>query len=235
MSQIVTSVLGDPDRIQLKWRAGEHGLVGVDATAQLLEDKDFEMSGTNVVDGNCTYDGDHGLKLTTQSAAADQIIVEPSAAADDRSLWREITWSTRDEVKFEALIRTDVLETTGVIMVGMSLGLASPFVVGDKADQAVFRWLEGTDTTWKVNNSIGSSDTAIDTGVAVVASSVYLLQIEFDANRRCRYYINGNLVHTSLAHSSDVDLLPVVGIQEGSTNPLILHLRALAISRKLAA
>ncbi|KKK93393.1 hypothetical protein LCGC14_2693300, partial [marine sediment metagenome] len=149
--------------------------------------------------------------------------------------FREITWSTRDETKFECLFRTDVLETTGVIMIGMSLGLSSPFVVGDKADQAVFRWLNGTDTTWQVNNSIGSTDTTADTGVAVVASSVYLFQIEFDANRRCRYYINGNLVHTSLAHSADVDLLPVVGIQEGSTNPLILHLRALAMSRKLAA
>ena len=235
MSQIVTSVLGDPDRIQLIWRAGEHGLVGVDATAILLEDKDFEISGTNVVDGNCAYDPDHGLKFTTQSAAADQVIMEPAADADNRSLWREITWSTKDEVKFEALVRTDVLEVTGVIMIGMSLGLSSPFVVGDKADQAVFRWLNGTDTNWQVNNSISSTDTTADTGVAVVASSVYLFQVEFDANRRCRYYINGNLVHTSLAHAADVDLLPVVGIQEGSTNPLDLHVRSLAISRKLSA
>jgi hypothetical protein len=235
MSQIVKSVLGDPDRIQLVWQAGSYGLVSANGGAVVLADKNFEITGTNVVSGNCTYDGDHGLKFTTQSAAADQVIMEPSTAGDDSGLFREITWSTRDETKFECLFRTDVLEVTGVIMIGMSLGLSSPFVVGDKADQAVFRWLNGTDTTWKVNNSIGSTDTTADTGVAVVASSVYLFQIEFDANRRCRYYINGNLVHTSLAHSADVDLLPVVGIQEGSTNPLILHLRALAMSRKLAA
>ena len=229
------SMLKDTGRISRTWQAGEHGLVGVDATAVLLEDKDWEISGTNVVDGNCTYDPERGLLLTTQSAAADQVAMLPSATADNISWFREMTWGTDQETHFEALLETRTLEATGIITAGLLLTFPATFAKGDDADRVLFNYEQATDTNWTIAVNIGSTDLDIDTGVTVTANTAYHFRIEIDRSRRARCYINDELVYVSTALTDAVDLLPCVAIEEGSTNPQVIAVQAIAMSRKAGA
>lgn len=228
------NMLKDPGRKEVIWHAGQGGLVGVDAGAVLLEDKHFELVGTNVLDANCTWSADQGLLLTTQSAAADQCVLLPSSTADNSSPFREITWGTDRETEFECVIRTAVLETTGIYVAGLVLTFPATFSKGDDADRVLFNFVNGTDTNWTIAVNIGSTDLDIDTGVAVTASTVYHLAIRIDKDRIARCYINDELVYVSTALTDTVDLLPCVGCEEGSTNPQVMAVRSVAMSRRLA-
>lgn len=90
------SLIKNPHKIELHWQAGRRGLVGADSGAILLEDKDFELSGTSATDADCAYDADQGLALETAGGATDyeQVIMLPQTAGDNASLWREIAWTT---------------------------------------------------------------------------------------------------------------------------------------------
>lgn len=231
------SMLDKPDRIELKWRAGEAGLTGADSTAVLLEDKNFELSGTSATDGDVTYDADHGLQLQTAGGATDyeQCLLLPQAGADNVSLWREISWGTDRETEFEAVFRTADLLTLSRIECGLVLTAPSPMDEDTDADQVKISWLQGTDTNWQVNVSIGGTDTTQDSGVAVAATTVYHLAVRIDAARICRVYINEKLVHTTTALTNTVDLLPYWGVQAGTaTAAATAFIREMAISRRLA-
>ncbi len=228
------NMLKDPGRKEVIWNAGQGGLVGADAGAILLEDKHFELSGTNVVDGNCTWDADQGLLLTTQSAAADQCVLLPSNAADNSSPFREISWGTDRETEFECVVRTAALEATGIFVAGLLLTFPATFAKGDDADRVLFNYEQATDTNWTIAVNIGSTDLDIDTGVVMTANTVYHLAIRIDKDRIARCYINDELVYVSTALTDTVDFLPCVGCEEGSTNPQIMAVRSVAMSRRLA-
>ncbi|KKM01154.1 hypothetical protein LCGC14_1797220 [marine sediment metagenome] len=44
------SLIKNANKLELHWLAGQAGLVGLDSGAILLEDKDFELSGTSATD-----------------------------------------------------------------------------------------------------------------------------------------------------------------------------------------
>ncbi len=231
------SLIKLPNAIELHWLAGQAGRLGVDSTTVLLEDHDFEISGTSCTDGDATYDTDHGIKLTTAGAATDseQVIMLPQAAADNVSLWREIAWTTDNMVEYEAVMRTDALIALMEIECGLVLTMPSPFDAATDDDQIKFSYLQGTDTNWQINASINTSDqTAIDTGVPVLASSVYHFAIRLDRARVARCYINGRLVGVTAALKTGIDLLPTLGVQAGTaTAAATIYVRELAIKREL--
>ncbi len=231
------SLIKNPNVTELHWQAGRRGLVGLDSDAILLEDKDFELSGTNATDADCTYDSDQGLALETAGGTTDaeQVIMLPQAAGDNVSLWRELAWTTDNLPKYEAVIRTDALIALQEIEVGLVLTMPSPFDAATDDDQAKFTWLQGTDTNWKIAVSINTSDESeVDTGVPVVANSVYHFAIHVDRARVARFYINDRLVHVSPALKTGIDLLPTVGVQAGTaTAAAKIYVRELAISREL--
>ncbi len=231
------SLIKNANKIELHWLAGQAGLVGLNSDAILLEDKDFELSGTSATDADCAYDADQGLALETAGAGADQVIMLPQATGDNVSLWREIAWTTNNLPKYEAVIRTDALKALMEIEVGLVLTMPSPFDAATDDDQIKFTYLQGTDTNWQVASSINTTDqTAIDTGVPVIASSVYHFALHVDRARVCRCFINGRLVGVSAALKTNIDLLPTVGVQAGSAAAACkIYVRELAISRELVA
>lgn len=230
------SLIKNPHRVELHWQAGRRGLVGADSGAVLLEDKDFELSGGSATDGDVTYDADQGLAFETAGAGVDQCIILPQTAGDNASLWREIAWTTDNLLKYEAVIRTDALKALMEIEVGLVLTMPDPFDAGTDADQVKFTYLQGTDTNWQVCHSATNSDTTHDTGVPVVASTVYHFAIHVDRARICRCYINGRLVAVTVALTTGIDLLPTVGVQAGSAAAAVkIYVRELAISRELVA
>ncbi len=230
------SLIINPHRTELHWQAGRRGLVGLDAGAILLEDKDFELSGTSATDADCAYDADQGLALETAGGATDseQVIMLPIAAGDNVSLWREIAWTTDNLPMYEAVIRTDALIALMEVEVGLVLTMPSPFDASTDADQVKFTYLEGTDTNWQLSLSVGNSDTSQDTGVPVVATTAYHFALHVDRARVCRAYINGRLVAVTAALTTSVDLLPTVAVQAGTaTAAAKIYVRELAISREL--
>jgi len=230
------ALIKDPNRIELHWVAGQSGRLGADSTAVLLEDHDFEISGTSASDGDATYDADQGLNLTTAGGATDseQVIMLPQAAADNVSLWREIAWTVDNLPEFEAVIRTDALIALMEIECGLVLTMPAPFDAATDADQAKFSYLQGTDTNWQINVSVGGSDTTHDTGVPVIATSVYHFAIRVDRARVPHFFINDRLVAVGAALTTTVDLLPTVAVQAGTaTAAATIYVRELAIAREL--
>lgn len=230
------SLIKNPHRTELHWQAGRRGLVGADAGAVLLEDKDFELSGGSAVDADVTYDADQGLALETAGGAVDQCILLPIAAGDNVSLWRELAWTTDNLVKFESVLRTDALKALMEIETGLVKSMPDPFDSGTDTDQVKFSYLQGTDTNWQINVSVSNSDTSHDTGVPVVAGTAYHFAIHTGRDRVCRCYINGRWVATTAALTTSVDLLPTIGVQAGSAATAVkIYVREMAISRELVA
>ncbi len=231
------SLITRPNEINLHWQAGANGLVGADSTAVLLEDKNFELSGTSATDADCAYDDDHGLALETAGGATDseQVIMLPQAGADDVSLWREIAWTTDNLPEYEAVIRMNTLIALMECEVGLVLTMPSPFDADTDADQCKFTYLQGTDTNWQVSVSVNNVNSSHDTGVPVVADTVYHFALRVGRDRTCRCYINDRLVAVTIPLKTGIDLLPTVGVQAGTaTLAAKIHVRQLAIKRELA-
>ena len=221
----------NPKRFSRVWNAGQQGLVGVDATAQALEDRQWEITGEAVADGNCTYADDHGLLLTLTGGDDDQCWVGPSDGADNRSIFREYSWGPENETEFECVIRTGAIANAVVYVAGWNLTMPVTWIIGDDNDRICFHALEGTHTTWQCVVNIGGTDHLGDSGVPFIASTVYHLAILFDSQRRPHFSINGNKVYTGPRCVADTALLPFVGLEAGSAAAKDMHVRSIACAR----
>jgi hypothetical protein len=97
------------------------------------------------------------------------------------------------------------------------LKLTATHVTATDDDQAYFLYDTGNTnsvsaTNWQFCTSRGGTDTFVDTGVAVAASTDYDLLIQVDGNRCPRAYINGVLVAVGGGTAT--------GTATGSTNVL---------------
>lgn len=236
------TVLRTPERIQLVWQAGEHGLIDEDAATSPLPsmDKDFQVEGTSASGADCAYDAEYGLILTTAGGTTnyEQDVVIPVPGTDNFSLWREITWGTDREVEYEAVIRTTSLETLQTIQVGLMEDTTRPTPLDLIADNNIvmFSHDEENDTNWQCNVSNTGSEAAADSGVVVVADTTYHFAIRIARDRRARFYINDMLVYTSAALKDSTDLIPFIAIEAGEAQQACdLILIAQAISRNLGA
>jgi len=228
-------LIKEPDYVTLHWNAGENGLVGVDATAVMLEDGDFEITGEAVSDADCTNNDDFGLDLKTSTAGDDdQCFIVPAAGADNRSLFAELNWGPENETEFEAVIKTETLANADVYLVGLGLTTPATYDAAIDADQFMFSYLQGTDTNWQMDANIANVDVTHDTGVAVVANNTYHFRIAFDEARRAHCYINGRLVYVgNQAATADAALKPIVGVEAGSANESMkMFVSRIAMKRK---
>ena len=221
----------NPRRFSRVWNAGQQGLVVADATAVMLADRQFELFGTNVVDGAVTYVDDHGLLLTTQGAGLDQVILFPSDAGDNRSVFREYNWGPENETSFETVIRTGAFANVVSWWAGLALTTPATIVVGDDNDEIQFLAVQGTDTTWQCATSVGGTDTISDSGIACEATTVYHLAIRFDKERRPHFFINEMEVAVGPVCTAGTAILPRVAIEEGSAAGKLMHVRSIAMAR----
>ncbi len=221
----------DPKRFSRVWLAGQQGLVGVDSTAVLLEDPQWEVTGTNVADSNVTYVDDHGLLLTTSGGGADQVFVGPSTAGDNRSIFREYSWGPENETEFETVIRTGALANSVVWIAGWNLTMPATWVTGDDNDRICFRAIQGTDTFWTCVVNIGGTDHLGISNVPLLATSVVKLGIKTDSDLRPHFFINDSEVYVGPSCVADTALLPFVGIEEGSAAAKTIHVRSIACAR----
>jgi len=191
---------------------------------------DFESTGTNAADGDIVHGTTvAGVQMETAGADNDQVIVHPHLDAG-QTAWTETLWGTENEVTYEAVIKTDSAILTTLIWVGLKL--TSDPVTATDDDQAYFKFdTDNTDTNWMIISSIAGTDTEVDSGVVVEASTIYYFRIEIDASRQAHFFINNKEVYRTAALTNDVDFIPYVGIQALAGAARFLWLSKQKISR----
>lgn len=188
----------------------------------------FEVLGTNASNDDVTVASTiAGIQLQTDGASADQVIVLPHLTAG-LTTWTGIVWGTENQTSWECVIRTGAL-TNCLIWAGLKLTNTS--VIATDNDQVMFRYSAAADTYWNCIYSIGGTDVAVVSSVAVAATTTYNLRIEIDSSRIAAFYINDVCVARSTALTNDVNLIPYVGIQAEDATVCTLNLCREQISR----
>ena len=219
-------------RYELQWTAGEDGLVTINASIADIVSKNFEILGTNASADDVTYNIDGGLKIETDGADSDQVIILPHLDAGVTP-WASVNWGTGTEVEWECHVKTTASITDVIIWAGLKL--TNTQVTATDDHQAFFRYEEGVNGgEWQAVSSVAGTDTEADTNIAVATSTEYHLKITIDASRVPRFYINGALVATNPALTAGQNLIPYIGVMcqaGGASGAKSLLVYGQAISR----
>lgn len=171
---------------------------------------DWEIQGTNASNDDVTFFAGGGIKMETDGAAGDDVILMAHEDAS-QSAWDDIGWYTDNEVSFEVLLTTGGGIGDTVIWAGFKL--TSTDVIATDDDQVFVRFSDDSNSgKWLAISSRSGTDDQDDTGVTVASDTSYLIQIIVDASRVPRVWINGVLVATLTALQPSINLIPVVGV-----------------------
>ena len=237
--EMVDHIPGLGNRYGLSWTAGARGVPGVNGDMQnaaesvrMIADVDFEVLGTNAHSGDCTVYAEGGIKMETDGADGDQVILLPHLDAT-HSAWNLVTWGTDKKTEWECHIKTGSSIASSNIWAGLKLTNVSVTATDD--DQVFFRYEDDiNDGEWQAIYSIAGTDTATDTGLVVAADTEYYLRIAIDSDRIAKMYINGALVVTSTALTTAKDLIPYIGVEEdGASAAKHLYVFSQKISREI--
>lgn len=149
------------------------------------------IEGTNADDAGVEWLPGGGIRMETAGADNDQHILLAHTDGDHSGL-ANVDWKSANRLLFAATIKTgpeaaDIAET--VLWAGWKL--TNTAVVVDDDHQAFFRYSNSTHSgNWAVITSVGGVDTETDTGIKVVANTLYRLLVVLDKDRIPYYYIN---------------------------------------------
>jgi len=203
-------------------------LANATEATRVPRNRDFEVLGTNATSALVTFGTTTGgIVLTTDTGSNDQIIILPHLDTK-QTAWSQVKWGTENQTEWECILRVGASIEDLIIWAGLKLTNTS--VVATDADQVFFRFDTVVDN-WEATTSINGTDTETDTGVVVAVNTTYKLKIAIDENRVARFYINGDLVHTTAALKNDIDLIPYVGVQTTTTAAKSIGLIKERISR----
>ena len=189
-------------------------LPSINASIGVATNLDFEVLGTNASADDVTHAATiGGIQLQTDGADNDQVIIAPHLDSS-QTAWADVKWGTENQVIWEAVIRTAAIATQTIYL---GLKLTNTSVIATDADQVWFRYAAAADTNWQCLYSIGGTDTALDSGVAVAANTNVYFRIEIDSDRKAHFFINDEEVRVSTALTNDKDLIPYIGIH-GNTD-----------------
>lgn len=226
-----------PKRFELLWVAGQRGKPGVNAdinsateATREIADPDFEVLGVNGSSDDVTFYAEGGIKVETDGADGDEVIILPHLDAN-QSPWTQVTWGTDKETAWECDLTTGSNITNTIIWAGLKL--TSTEVTATDNDQAFFRYEDDVNTgKWQAISSIGGTDSATDSGITVVLSTRYHLRIEINSSRVATFYINGVLVKTSSALTDATDFIPYIGVAaDGAAAAKHMYAHGQAIGR----
>lgn len=231
-------------RLELRWVAGERGLPQLNAVtdlpsgdtfntatflANLNADRHFEILGNNASSDDVTYHPEGGIKLETDGGGTDSVILVPHLNTN-QSPWTIFTWGTDQETVWECDIATGSSIANSVV-IWAGLKLTNTSVVATDDDQAFFRLTSGA---WYYVYSIGGTDYSQSSGVTAAASTRYHFKVAIDDARVPYFFINGVEVGKGSALTNGVDLIPYIGILEGSAAAKHMYVYGQAISRNYA-
>ncbi|RLI86097.1 MAG: hypothetical protein DRP01_04925 [Archaeoglobales archaeon] len=223
---------GISDRYGLEWTAGEDGLIQAAASiAWPTATRHFMLEGTNASNDDCVVDATGGLTIETDGSDGDEEIISPHTGAHGTP-WQDTSWSTEDELRWEAKIRTGESLVSSIIWAGLKETNTEAVATDD--DQVYFRFEDDVDDSWRLVYSIGGTDKQVDTGISCATDTEHHLVIEIDANRVATAYIDGASAAQTTALTNDVDLYPFIGIaSDGDDVERSISIREQAISKDI--
>lgn len=222
------------NRYELKWVAGQRGLVTVTGSVLFTTDHDFELLGLNAVAADCTYYADGGLLLGSHGADGDATLIAPWLSAGNKTPWTGITWGTGQQVEWECDVQTTAGIASEIIWAGLKL--TNTDVITTDNDSVFFRYQDTSNSgKWVANDSTNNVDTSTDSGVTVAVNTRYHLKIAIDSSRVARFFINGVLVKTSGALTASTNFIPYIGVKaSGQAAVKTLRVHGQSISRVVA-
>lgn len=219
---------------------------GTEATREPAN-PDFEVLGTNATSALTTFADGGGITLTTAGANNDFNVIAPHLDTA-QTAWAAAKWNTNDEIGFKTVIKTGASVASIKIWAGFKLTNTSVTATDD--DSAYFLFDTGNTNSVSATNiqlctSRAGTDTVVDSGITVQASTHYVLEIQVDVNRIPYFFINGVCVGvgngTDLAGvttstgalTADIDLIPYVGVMALTAAAKAVTIRALICGKSL--
>lgn len=155
-----------------------------------------------------------GVQLSTGTSNSGYAIIGPSGGANAVALTTGL-----GAISFETRIYVNGLSSSGdtVISVGLnSAGVTLPAATTDP--QLTLYYTDNVNSgKWRARTSDGSTQTDVDTGITVAATTWYRLGIETNAaGTLATFYINGTSVGTSSTHLPG--LTTGLGVMVGAKN-----------------
>lgn len=202
-----------------------------DLVALIIANGQFEVLGTNMTSALATDGDGGGVLFTTAGASADSSILLPHLDTN-ASAWTRTKWNTLDRIAMGVKIFTGASVADKGIWAGFKL--TNTPVVATDADQAFFRWSTSHadfPTTWVAVYSVGGTDYEINTGVTVVVSTHVTLEITVDADRVPHFFIDGKQVAVGTALTTNIDLIPYVGLIANTGSAKTLFIRRIIGSK----
>ena len=195
----------NPTLAQMAFIAQSHETMEVDA-------------GTNATSALSTFSTGGGLPLTTAGASADQEIIRSKAVA----------------LAFRCRLKTGASIADVRIVAGLFLTVAQPFAEGTDNDAIFFTFADASSANFRLCYNVGGTDAALDSGLAVAASTTYDLMITVSADRIVTFFIDDKIRGTSgsTALTADIDLLPFIGVEARATAAKACTIRGFGLSKK---
>jgi hypothetical protein len=181
---------------------------GTEATREPAN-TDFELLGTGAVSADITFNAAGGFDLATHGGATDSAILLPHLDTK-QTRWSGITWTPGKQPHLLWEFKTDAALTNTTIWCGLKL-TNTPVLITDD-DQVMFRYQNGTDTTWRLITSVAGADVDMDSGVTVAVDKTYRMWITIDAGLRPTFWINGVPIFTGAALTTGALLIPYLGV-----------------------
>jgi hypothetical protein len=169
------------------------------------------LVGTNVANTTVGFNTNGGVKLTSTTASADQVILEGASTSA-----YGLSFPPDNQVVFETQIVTDT--SIALVTIFAGLKLTATAVTATDNDQIFFRYQDTVNGgRWQTIDSNTNVDNVQDSGVTVAVSTAYFLQIKVGEDLAPRYYINGVLVATGNPLATGTALKIFEGIQTNTT------------------
>lgn len=224
---------------ELMFGPGRYGLVEqfkrrptVNASIGVAMNLDFELLGTNAVDGSSALSEDGGVTLTTAGASGDQVILVPHLDTAQSAWAKAGLWGSENSPYFDTIIKT--ASNIADIVIWAGLKLTNTSVVATDDDQVFFRFAPATSSgRWVLNHSRAGTDTAMVLPLAVAASTQYRITIEVESDRRIIASVNGVYAEFAIREAivTAKDLIPYIGVQASAAAAKSIDVRRLACSR----
>ena len=214
----------------------------------------FLIAGTNATSSSVAFSTTRaGINLTTGTGGSDQVIIYPTLDTN-ASAWTGIKFGTKNQVEWECAV--SVADIANVCFwAGLKL-TNTPVLITD-ANQAYFFFDTGTvvgsatsKTTLHFCYSVANTDYVTDLGITAEADIIYRLRIVIDNNRKVSVFVNevqygltttssatgltvSNETQKSAQLTTNIDLIPYVGVQQTTSTADTLTLYYQKISRIL--
>jgi hypothetical protein len=191
----------------------------------------FELSGTNAVSLTAAiHDAGGGIKLLTAGASADQAMIFPHQDTEQSAFNAGVLTTAGKGAAFCATVTMGSAITAQRVHAGLVLTAALDETTDN--DQVKFSYDTGSsDSTFKVNISVGGTDTEYDTGVTVEADRTYQLAIVLDSDRKAHCFVDGVEKVVTAALTTAITLKPIVGIHALAAAAKHMYVRRVSIAR----